>query len=226
MSRTESNAGGPAKSKLDVWVVEDDRLLREGLRDLLDEQSDMRCGHAVDSCEDFVSALDSSKAPDIVLMDIGLPGRSGIEGVLHVKSLAPATKVIIVTIHGEDEKVFDAICAGASGYLLKPSRPGALVDAIRAVQEGAAPINPYIASKILGMFARLPTPGPFDAYGLTRREKDILQVLVDGLTLAEIARKLDLSYHTINNHLRSIYRKLHVRSRSRAVAKALREDLI
>jgi DNA-binding NarL/FixJ family response regulator len=213
-----------------VWVVEDKAMLREGLAELLDAQPDMRCALAVGTCEDFLAALDAGDFPDVVLMDIGLPGRSGIEGVARIRSLAPAAKVIILTIHAEDEKVFQAICAGASGYLLKPSAPDRVVAAIREVERGAAPINAFIARRVLAMFARMAPPAGPDAadadYGLTPREREILQYLVDGWTLRQIAGELHLSFHTIDNHVRAVYRKLHVRSRSAAVAKALREDLV
>jgi DNA-binding NarL/FixJ family response regulator len=160
-------------------------------------------------------------------MDLGLPGKSGIEGIARVQSQSPATKVIVLTIHEEDEKVFEAICAGASGYLLKPSPPEQIVGAIREVRRGAAPINGYIARRMLSMFSRLTPPKPSaDDYHLTEREKEILQLLVDGLTMKQIAVELILSYHTVGNHLRNIYHKLHVRSRSTAVAKALKEELV
>jgi len=132
-----------------------------------------------------------------------------------------------LTIHAEDEKVFEAICAGATGYLLKPSSSTEIIEAVREVERGAAPINPYIARKMLGLFARLSPPRPAEGdYRLTPREKTILQLLVEGLTMEQIASRLTLSYHTIDNHLRNIYRKLHVHSRSRAVTKAIREELI
>lgn len=202
-------------------------MLREGLADLLNEQPDMRCSLAVGTCADFLAALGMDEPPDIVLMDIGLPDASGIDGVRRISSVSPASQVIILTIHAEDEKVFEAICAGASGYLLKPSDPAKILEAVREVQRGAAPVNPFIARKMLGLFARLAPPRMSESdYGLTDREKTILQRLVDGLTLQQIAVSLGLSFHTIGNHLRNIYRKLHVTSRSRAVAKALKEDLV
>lgn len=212
---------------LTVWIVEDNRMLRRNLAELIGEQPGMRCPVAVESCEEFLAALEVGKAPDVVLMDLGLPGRGGTEGIQRIQSLSPSTQVIVLTIHEEDEKVFEAICAGASGYLLKPSPPARILEAILEVRRGGAPINAFIARKILSMFGRLPTSrsAPGD-YGLTPREREILQLLVDGLTMKEIARRLNLSYHTIGNHLRNIYHKLHVRSRSGAVAKALREDLI
>ena len=210
-----------------VWVVEDQRVFRESLRDIVATEEGLECRFAFESAEDFFAALEHEDPPDLVLMDIGLPGASGIEAVRHVTSLSPQTRVIILTIHEEDEKVFEAMCAGASGYLLKPSGLDSIVTAIREVQLGAAPINPYIARKMLGMFQRLSPPKEtVDTYGLTPREREILQKLVDGLTLKKIAAELGLSYHTISNHLRNVYSKLHVRSRSSAVAKALREELL
>lgn len=160
-------------------------------------------------------------------MSMSIPGKSGIEGIERIRSVSPASKVVVLTIHGEDDKVFSAICAGASGYLLKPSDPARIISALRDVQKGAAPINPYIARRVLGMFSRLaPSREPVDDYGLTGREREILQLLVDGLKMKRIATELNLSYHTISNHLRNIYHKLHVHSRSSAVAKALQEDLL
>lgn len=207
-------------------MVEDRGIVRRTLAELIDAQDDMRCGLAVASCEDFLAALEAGAAPDVVLMDIGLPGRSGIEGVRRASASSPVTRVVILTIHEEDEKVFDAICAGAAGYLLKPSPPQKVVEAIREVARGAAPINPYIAQKVLTMFSRLTPPPAVADYRLSARETEILQLLVKGLTMTQVAERLELSYHTIDNHVRNIYGKLHVRTRSRAVAKAVREGLV
>ena len=210
-----------------VWVVEDQRILRESLQTIIDAEHDLACPYALESAEDFFAALEEDDPPDLVFMDIGLPGVNGIEAVRHIASLSPATKVIVITIHEEDEKVFEALCAGACGYLLKPSGPDAIVEAIREVQRGASPINPYIARKMLSLFTRLhPLKAASNTYGLTPREREILQNLVEGLTLKQIAREMNRSYHTISNHLRNVYAKLHVRSRSSAVAKALKEELL
>ena len=212
---------------LSVWIVEDNEMLRQNLAELIDEQEEMRCTLAVGTCEDFLAALEEDHLPEVVLMDLGLPGKSGLEGIVRIQSISPAAKVIVLTIHEEDEKVFEAVCAGASGYLLKPSPPGRIIEAIGQVQRGAAPINAFIASKMLTMFSRLTPAKPApESYGLTRREREILQRLVDGLTMKQIAGALNISYHTVGNHLRNVYRKLHVRGRSSAVAKALQEDLI
>jgi DNA-binding NarL/FixJ family response regulator len=210
-----------------VWIVEDNRTFRKGLASLVDEDPEMRCPVAVESCEEALAALGDQVPPDIVLMDIGLPGIDGIDGTREVRLHAPASRVIMLTVQEEDEKIFRAICAGASGYLLKPLPSEKILEAIRLVRAGAAPINAYIAKKVLEMFSRhAEAPDGAGSYGLTAREKEILSLLVDGVTMKGIAEHLCVSYHTIDTHLRNIYAKLHVHSRSAAVAKALREGLL
>jgi len=207
-----------------VWIVEDNALLREGIEDTLDLADGLACPVAAESVEEALDALAMGHRPDIVLMDIGLPGMNGIAGAKAIREVASDARIVMLTIHEENDKVVQAICAGASGYLLKPASPARVVEAVREVRDGAAPINGYIAGKVLGMFARLVAPGP--DYGLTAREKEVLHLLVDGLTMKEAADRLSLSYHTIDAHIRKVYGKLHVRSRSGAVAKALRERLL
>jgi DNA-binding NarL/FixJ family response regulator len=209
--------------EISVWLVEDNDLYRRTIAGLINETDGMACPVAVAQCEDALTALDDL-VPEIVLMDIGLPGVNGIEGTRRLRALSPASRVIMLTVHEEDEKVFDAICAGASGYLLKPSSADQIVEAIKEVRNGAAPINAYIARKMLDMFARLAVPRT--DYGLSEREKEILHGMVDGLTMRQIAERLHLSYHTIDTHVRNIYDKLHVHSRSGVVAKALKERLL
>jgi DNA-binding NarL/FixJ family response regulator len=209
-----------------VWLVEDNHLFRQGLAKLIDGSDDLACPMAVSTCEEALDALDAGSPPDIVLMDIGLPGMSGIDGTREIKRRSPATRVIMLTVQEEDASVFRAICAGASGYLLKPTAAERIVEAIRNVRKGAAPINGYIARKILEMFSRFTPPPTEQSYGLTKREKQILALLVDGLTMKQIAQELTVSYHTIDTHLRNIYEKLHVHSRSAAVAKVLQEGVI
>ncbi len=217
----------PVAHEIVVWLVEDNRFLRCAIADSINDSEGMCCPMAVEMCEEALAALTEDPVPDIVLMDIGLPGMNGIEGTRRIRSLSPASRVIMLTIHEESEKIFEAICAGASGYLLKPSSTGDIVDAIRQVQMGAAPINAYIARKMLRLFARLsPRERSGEDYGLTPREQEILQRLVDGLTMRKISERLGLSYHTVDTHIRNIYEKLHVRSRTGAVTKALREELV
>jgi DNA-binding NarL/FixJ family response regulator len=211
----------------DVWVVEDKRMFRRALVALLNETTDMNCGFDSDGCEMAIEAIEDGSTPDIVLMDIGLPGMDGIEGTRAIRSLSPTTRVIILTVHEDNEKIFDAICAGATGYLLKPASTDQIVDAVRQVRQGGAPINAYIASKLLSLFSQLAPPrSGAEEYGLTNREREILQLLVDGMTMAQMAEQLFISYHTIDTHIRNIYAKLHVRTRGGAVAKAVKERLI
>lgn len=210
-----------------VWLVEDHCMLRRNLTSVIDDEHDMRCPVSVGSVEEMLDFIDEGHAPDIVLMDLGLPGLSGIEGIRRLRSLVPAARTVVLTVHEERQNVFDAICAGASGYLLKPSTPAGVIDAVRQVRAGGAPINAYIAQKMLSMFAKMAPPSdPEIDYHLTTREQEILELLVNGLSMKEIAKRLSRSYHTIDNHLRNIYEKLHVHTRASAVAKAVKEGLI
>jgi len=212
---------------MNVWIVEDNRLLRESLAALVRQTDGLECPVAVESCDAMLEALEERQAPDLVLMDIGLPGMNGIEGTRAIRARSPSTRVIMLTVQEENEKIFQAVCAGASGYLLKPLPPERILAAIGEVRSGAAPINGYIARKMLEMFSRHALPAtPGESYGLTPREKEILSLLVDGLSMKEIATRLGLSYHTIDTHLRAIYDKLHVHSRTAVVAKALRERVV
>jgi DNA-binding NarL/FixJ family response regulator len=172
----------------------------------------------------MLEVLKTQFAPEVVLMDIGLPGLSGIEGVRRIKDISPATDVLMLTIHEEDDKVFEAICAGANGYLLKSLGQEELLQAIRGVMAGGAPMNAQIAARVLHMFARIAAPK--EGYGLTAREKEILSLLTEGLSKKAIADRLFLSFFTIDTHLKNIYSKLHVHSGTGAVAKALRERIL
>jgi DNA-binding NarL/FixJ family response regulator len=208
----------------EVWIVEDSVLFRETITDLLEGTGSFRCTGAFGTCEEAVAALERDELPDLVLMDIGLPGMDGIEGVGRIRGLAPALPVVMLTVHQDNDRIFQAICAGASGYLLKSAPRENLLDALRRVLGGGAALNAQIARRVLDMFAQLAPPR--NDYGLSDREREILQGLVDGLTKAEIAEHLFLSPHTVDNHVRNIYAKLHVHNRSVAVAKALRERIL
>ena len=221
---TTANEPHP-EEQIRVWLVEDDDLFRETIFHVVNFAEDMRCERAFGACEEALAALEQEDAPDVLLMDVGLPGLSGIEGVARVRERAPTTGVIMLTVHEDADRIFDALGAGATGYLLKPSSALQITDAIRSVRQGGAPINPQIARKVLDVFTRQQRPAD-DPYGLTARERETLQHLVDGLTYKEIAGRLFVSYHTIDMHVRNIYAKLHVCSRSKAVAKALRDRLL
>ena len=159
----------------------------------------------------------------MVMMDIVLPGIDGIQGAGKIKALSPSTEVVILTNYADTDKVFRALCGGASGYLLKTSPPNEIKKAIEEVVRGGAPMNAQIARKVLDVFSGLAVPN--DDYGLTNRETEILRHLVDGLNKKKIAETLFLSHFTVDTHIRNIYSKLHVHSKSGAVAKVLKEHL-
>lgn len=206
-----------------VWLVEDNALYRETIAEMVDAETGY-VATAFETCEEALDALDAGALPDAVLMDIGLPGMGGVEGVERFQARAPAIPVVMLTVHQDTDTIFRAICAGASGYLLKTATPEAIVAALDEVRAGGAPMDAQIARRVLDLFARLATPRA--DYGLSDRETEILRHLVDGHTKREIAEALFLSPHTIDGHVRNVYAKLHVHSRGEVVAKALRERLV
>lgn len=208
----------------DVWVVEDNTFLRDAFADVLATTDGLVCSLAVGSAEEALAALASAPAPDVVLMDLGLPGMSGLECTRRIREVAPDTLVLVITVHDDEDRVFEALCAGAVGYLLKPSSGEAVLQAIETACAGGSPMNARIARKVIRTFADGPASRP--DYGLTEREEEILHLLLEELTQREIARHLFVSPHTVDTHLRHIYAKLSVHSRSGAVAKALQEGLI
>jgi DNA-binding NarL/FixJ family response regulator len=217
-------SSSPPDPPINVWIVEDDPHFRAAIRKLLINTVGIGDPTTFETCEAALSACEEDDAPEAVLMDIELPGMSGVEGVRRLTALAPTAYVVMLTVHEDNDKIFEAICAGASGYLLKPSSGEQIVEAVRAVRTGGAAINPQIASKVLGMFAEMAVPK--GDYNLSAREREVLEELAEGKTTQRIADDLNLSYYTVDMHIRNIYAKLQVHSRSGAVAKALKERLI
>ena len=211
-------------SLAEVWVVEDNLEYREVVQELVDGASDLTAPHAFESGEDLFEFLNHQFAPDVLLVDIGLPGMSGIDVVRRVKQFAPATQIVMLTIHEDNDLIFEAICAGACGYLLKMATPEAIVDSVREALAGGAPMTPQIARRVLNLFTQIRAPR-WD-YELTDREQDVLRELVEGMTKKQIGKKLFVSEHTVDSHLRSIYQKLHVHTRTEAVVKAITEKLV
>jgi DNA-binding NarL/FixJ family response regulator len=207
-----------------IWVVEDDQAFRSGLQELIRTTPGMRCEHTFRRCEDALEALSEKGPPEIMLVDIGLPGMSGIEGIRRMKEISPATEFVVLTVHEERQSVFDAICAGATGYLVKNLPPEAIIEKIRESAHGGAPMDPIIARRVLELVAG--EGGSGDTYGLTEREQEVLRLMVKGLTRVDIAEKLFVSPPTVNTHCLNIYHKLHVHTRGGAVAKALKERLV
>jgi len=212
------------RNYIDVWIIEDNEELRATLVEIVDSDPELMSSLNFSNCEDAITAMATESPPQILLMDIGLPGMSGIEGVRYIKKISPSTIIIMLTIYEDDHKVFESICAGASGYLLKRATGEQIVKAIKEANCDGAPMSAQIARRVLTMFAKLVEPHA--DYALTVREKEILQFLVSGLSQKMIAEKLFLSPFTIGTHIKNVYAKLQVHSRGQAVAKALKERLI
>ena len=207
-----------------IWLVEDNDTFRNALVRVINQRPGMNCTGAFSSCEDALTELAKEETlPEVILLDVGLPGMSGIDGIKRFRELAPNMRVIMLTMFDDHDKVFKSICAGASGYLLKTTPKDKITEAIREVVDGGAPMDAPIARMVLEMFTTMAAPKA--DYGLTSREKEVLEFMVGGLCKKEIADNLSLSYHTIDTHLRNIYQKLHVNTRASAVVKAVRERL-
>lgn len=207
-----------------VWIVEDNAEYRETVRELIDETDDLSCTRAFSSGEELFEHLNGTFLPDAMLVDIGLPGMSGTEIVERVHRLSSDTQMVMLTIHEDNDRIFRSICAGASGYLLKTATPNRILAALREVREGGAPMTPAIARRVLSLFSQVNTPK--HDYGLTKKEKVVLEQLIEGKKKKEIATALFVSPHTVDTHLRNIYRKLHVHSKTEAVAVALKERVV
>jgi DNA-binding NarL/FixJ family response regulator len=212
-------------NRIDVIIIEDNELLRDSLKEAINKSSEINCNYTFSSGEaalDFI--VKEELVPDIILLDIGLPGMSGIELIPELRKLSPSSKIIIITVHDDDENVFNAICAGAAGYLLKDMSSDKIITSISEVMNGGAPMNSYIAKKVLNMFRDQNVKS--NGYDLSEREKEILKLLIEGLSKKQIAEKIFLSYHTVDSHIRNIYVKLEVHTRGSAVSKAIKEKLL
>ncbi|MBI1805053.1 MAG: response regulator transcription factor [Ignavibacteria bacterium] len=205
-----------------VAIVEDDEKIRNAYVQILEYAEGLECVGAFESCEAALKQLDDL-LPDVILMDIQLPGMSGIEGVKQIKEFHPSIEIIMFTIYDDDENIFRSLCAGASGYLLKSSQPEDIIRAFRQIRSGA-PMSASIARQVLNL-VRQQSPISPDQFQLTDRENEILRCLVDGLSDKRIADKLFISPQTVHSHIKNIYEKLQVHSKSEAVSKALRSKL-
>jgi DNA-binding NarL/FixJ family response regulator len=218
-----SGAKSAAEPRITVWLIEDNETFRNTVARILDQVPSLECTRRFSNAEEVLDALVDGAVADVILLDVELPGMNGIEAVKRIKSISPSTRVIMLTVFDSHDKIFKAICAGASGYLLKTSSAEKIVESIQEAHAGGAPMTPQVARSVLEMFARLAPP--HQDYGLTAREQEILELMTRGLIKKEIADQLSLSYHTVDTHLRNIYTKLHVHTRTGAVAKALKERL-
>jgi DNA-binding NarL/FixJ family response regulator len=209
---------------LTLWLIEDNVSFRRTVQRVISHLPNIETVRCFGSFEEALAALACSNAPDIVLLDVGLPGMNGIDGIAPLKAAAPEVQILLLTAFEDDDKIFRAVCAGASGYLLKTSTTAEIATAVAEVQRGGSPMTPRVARRVLEMFAKANLPKR--DYRLSPREQEILQLLVAGKTVKEAAADLGISFHTADEYIRSVYGKLQVRSRGGAVAKAVRERLV
>jgi DNA-binding NarL/FixJ family response regulator len=211
---------------INVAIVEDNNTIRNGLAALIDATDGYKCSAAYQNAESFLAEL-KSKNFDVILMDIGLPGMNGIEAVKKAKFINTEVDILMLTIYEESEIIFEALCAGACGYLVKKTPPTRLLEAIKDAHEGGSPMSSNIARKVISTFqAGRPAITDEEAAALSSREKEVLFQLAEGNNYQEIADALFISVDTIRHHIRNIYKKLHVHSQSEAVAKAIRKKII
>jgi DNA-binding NarL/FixJ family response regulator len=203
--------------KIKVVIVEDDKEMREGLESIVKWHQGLECLAAYASAEAALEHIHEN-IPDIVLMDIHLPGISGIECVRRLKPLLPSTQFMMCTVYEDSENVFDSLCAGATGYLLKNSPPGKIADAIMELHHGGSPMSSVIARKVINTF-KPATEQSADLEKLTKREREMLELLAKGFRYKEIADRLFISFETVRTHIHHIYEKLQVQSRTEALNK-------
>jgi len=206
-----------------VSIIEDHRDFRQGLAYLLSASEGFECVDTFASAEEGIESLSGKE--DVVLLDINLPNLSGIEAIPQIKEMFPGLKIIMLTIFDDDDSVVNAILAGADGYLLKKTAPPLLLSSLKDCLEGGSPMTPSIAKKVLSLFKKHVT-AKNDVFQLTQRETEILNLLVEGFNNKAIADKLFISIETVRNHIRHIYEKLQVHTKSQAVVKAIREGLV
>ncbi len=209
-------------SDIQVAILDDDKDYRDLLSKILNTARGFHCVGAYKSCDEALRNIESD-SPDVLLLDIEMPVKSGIESLRLIKFHHPTVKVLMLTVYGDSEKIFESLRWGADGYLVKKSPKEKLLEAIEQVYDGGAPFSGEVAQKVLKYFQS--TVNQEDASGLSDREKEVLNALIEGHGTKAIADKLFVSMHTVRFHLHNIYQKLHVNSRAEAVAKALRNKI-
>ncbi len=218
---------------ISVAIVEDEVEIREGIQRFLNRQKDFLCEVAVESVEDFLPYLKNKSLPDVILMDIGLPGMSGIEGIRLIKEKHPEINIIMLTVYNDPHRIFDSLCTGASGYLLKNTPFEQIKEAIKEVYDGGAPMSKQIARKVIDFFSPGKSPSEFlnlsiphkTESPLTDKEKQVVVGLVDGLSYKMIADRMSISIETVRFHIKNVYEKLHVHSKGEVIAKSLRGEI-
>ncbi len=220
----QTEAATPAPDVIKVLIIEDMREVREGLAALINGTRGFRCSDSYYSMEAAL-ARRSDQSPDVILTDIGLPGMSGIDGIEFLRQRFPETPILALTVYDNDDNVFNALCAGASGYLLKNTAPARLLESLREAVDGGAPMSPEVALRVVKLFREF-RPPESATYRLTLQETELLKLLIEGHYKKTAAREMGITTNTVSFHLKNIYAKLQVHSKTEAVAKALREHLV
>ncbi|WP_411828201.1 response regulator [Luteolibacter sp. AS25] len=208
---------------MNIWIVEDDAGFRRTLQSLLNAEEHITCNRVFPSCLDMFEAIEIEPNPDLILMDLGLPGMDGVEGIRKLSKISPEISVMVITVFHEKKKVLDALDAGAAGYLLKTASGPEIIKGLEQVFLGAAALSPAVARIVLDVMRK---PAGGESFDLSDREVEVLELLSTGISIKEIAASLGVSRRTAAFHLENIYRKLEVQSQSGAVAKALRSGII
>jgi DNA-binding NarL/FixJ family response regulator len=208
---------------IDVAIVEDDRDIRNGIKAYLNTQKQVRCLQAFDSAEKLLKDLEDGNIPQVLLMDIELPGMSGIDGIKIVKEKYPDIDIMMLTIYHDSEKIFKSLCAGATGYLLKNTPLAEINDHIVTLKEGGAPMSPQIARKVTEFFLRDKLRNVTEF--LTEREKEVVNGLVDGLSYKMIAARMSVTIETVRFHIKNIYKKLQVNSKGEIISRYLKNSI-
>ena len=221
---TKANIPLEASALAKVAIVEDHREFREYMTALINGTAGLRCVGSFRSMEEMLARI-AADVPEVALVDIGLPGMNGVEGIAILKERYPKLLMLVLSVYDDDERIFDALCAGACGYLLKKTPPARLIENLKEAIAGGAPMSPEVARKVIRLFREIHPPEQID-YQLTPHETRILKLLVEGHNYKTAAAELGVTPSTINFHLQNIYAKLQVHSKTEAVAKALRNRLI
>jgi DNA-binding NarL/FixJ family response regulator len=209
-----------------VAIFEDNPIMMDAYSSILNGSPGYTCTGKFTACNNWKQDIEKSN-PDVVLMDIEMDGVNGIEATRLIKKQFGNIRILIQTVFEDDAKIFEALCAGANGYILKNTSPVKMLEAVTDVQNGGVAFNPNVAAKVAKLFQQFIAPtATVNDYQLTEREKEILQLLTEGITMPRIAEKIFLSYHTVRDHVKNIYQKLHVASATEAVSKALKEKLV
>jgi DNA-binding NarL/FixJ family response regulator len=210
-----------------LWIIEDNAAFRRATVRALAGRGDLGEPQAFARCEEALERLAAGERPDVVLLDIGLPGIDGIEGIRRMKAIAPDIGIVVLTVFEDDDKIFRAVCAGASGYLLKSEPLDQVVAAIDQAAVGGSPMNPRVAKRVLAMLSRSAPPAVhLEDHGLNERERQVIELMVEGLGKKEIAARLEQNLHTIDYVTRCIYKKLHVNGVAAAVNRAVRDGIV